>query len=150
MSNQPLSNHREPKKSTLVGVKMNIVKTSGYNNKILFSNINNMEVSSNRNLNKAEVSYQKSTQSQSPAIPPEAHTTPEMHSMKSSDNSIEDVVTMLSIECYRVFAKKIKPLPPEYRLSDFYYPSEVHQIGQLLPVTVGTALAIYTLYKYLN
>ena len=129
---------------------MNIGKTSGYNNKILLSNINNMEVSSNRNMNKAEVSYQKCTQSQSPAIPPEAHTTPEMHSTKSSDNSIEDVVTMLSIEYYRVFAKKIKPLPPESQLLDFYYPSEVHQIGQLLPVTVGTALAIYTLYKYLN
>ena len=27
-------------------------------------------------------------------------------------------------ECYRVFAKKIKPLPPEPQLSDFYHPSE--------------------------
>ena len=28
------------------------------------------------------------------------------------------------LEYYRVFAKQIKPLPPELELSDFYYPSE--------------------------
>ena len=28
------------------------------------------------------------------------------------------------LECYRVFAKQIKPLPPEHGLSDFYHPSE--------------------------
>ena len=28
------------------------------------------------------------------------------------------------VEYYRVFAKQIKPLPPELQLSDFYHPSE--------------------------
>ena len=29
------------------------------------------------------------------------------------------------LDYYRVFAKKIKPLPPERELSDFYHPSEI-------------------------
>ena len=45
------------------------------------------------------------------------------------------------LEYYRVFAKKIKPLPPEPELSDFYHPSETQKIGQLLFVTVGTGIA---------
>ena len=39
----------------------------------------------------------------------------------------EHTLTMLMKQClkyYRVFAKQIKPLPPEPELSDFYHPSE--------------------------
>ena len=32
---------------------------------------------------------------------------------------------------YRVFAKEIKPLPPESQLSDFYHPSENQKSGEL-------------------
>ena len=33
------------------------------------------------------------------------------------------------LEYYRVFAKQIKPLPPESQLSDFYQPSEIQKSG---------------------
>ena len=33
------------------------------------------------------------------------------------------------LEYYRVFAKKIKPLPPEPELSDIYHPSETRNIA---------------------
>ena len=49
------------------------------------------------------------------------------------------------LEYYRVFAKRIKPLPPEAKLSDFYHPSERQKNGELLFVTVGTAIATYAL-----
>ena len=32
------------------------------------------------------------------------------------------------IEYYRVFAKKIKPLPPESQLSDFYHPLKAQKM----------------------
>ena len=35
------------------------------------------------------------------------------------------------LEYYRVFAKQIKPLPPEPQLSDFYHPSEGQKNGEL-------------------
>ena len=54
------------------------------------------------------------------------------------------------LEYYRVFAKKIKPLPHEPELSDFYYPSETQNNGELLFVVVGTSIATYALYKYLK
>ena len=54
------------------------------------------------------------------------------------------------LEYYRVFAKQIKPLPPEPQLSDFYHPSEAQKNGELLFVTVGTGIATYALYKYLK
>ena len=54
------------------------------------------------------------------------------------------------LEYYRVFSKKIKPLPPEPELSDFYHPSEVQKNGELLFVAVGTGIATYALYKYLK
>ena len=54
------------------------------------------------------------------------------------------------LEYYRVFAKKIKPLPPEPELSDFYHPSENQKTGELLFVVVGTGIATYALYKYLK
>ena len=53
-------------------------------------------------------------------------------------------------EYYRVFAKKIKLLPPEAELSDFYHPSEVQKNGELLFVAVGTGIATYALYNYLK
>ena len=46
--------------------------------------------------------------------------------------------------------KKIKLLPPEPELSDFYHPSEVQKNGELLFVAVGTGIATYALYKYLK
>ena len=42
------------------------------------------------------------------------------------------------LEYYRVFAKQIKPLPPEPQLSDFYHPSEGQKNGELLFAAVGT------------
>ena len=51
------------------------------------------------------------------------------------------------LEYYRVFAKQIKTLPPEPRLSDFYHPSEAQKNGGLLFVAVGTELATYALYR---
>ena len=54
------------------------------------------------------------------------------------------------LEYYHVFAKQIKPLPPEPELSDFYHPSEVQKNGELLFVVVGTGIATYALHKYLK
>ena len=54
------------------------------------------------------------------------------------------------LEYYRVFAKKIKPLPPDLDFSDFYHPSETQKNGELLFVVVGTGVATYALYKYLK
>ena len=54
------------------------------------------------------------------------------------------------LKYYRVFAKQIKPLPPEPELSDFYQPSEVQKNGELSLVAVGTDIATYALYKYLK
>ena len=54
------------------------------------------------------------------------------------------------LEYYRVFAKKIKPLPPEPELSDFYHPSENLKNVELLFAVVGTDIATYALYKYLK
>ena len=54
------------------------------------------------------------------------------------------------LEYYRVFGKKIKPLPHEPKLSDFYHPSETQKNGELLFVAVGTGTATYALCKYLK
>ena len=51
---------------------------------------------------------------------------------------------------YRVFTKRLKPLPPEPELSDFYHPSETQKNGELLFVIAGTGIATYALYKYLG
>ena len=53
-------------------------------------------------------------------------------------------------EYYRVFAKQIKPLPPEPQLPDFYHPSEAQKNGELLFVAVDTGIGTYALYKYLK
>ena len=54
------------------------------------------------------------------------------------------------LEYYRIFTKRIKPLPPEPQLSDFYHPSDNKKNGELLFVVVGTDIATYALYKYLK
>ena len=46
--------------------------------------------------------------------------------------------------------KKIKPLPPEPELADFYHPSKNKKNGELLFVVVGTGVVRYALYKYLK
>ena len=61
-------------------------------------------------------------------------------------NNVDEAV----LEYYHVFARKIKPLPPEPQLSDFYHPSEAQKIGELLFVAVGTGIATYALYKFLK
>ena len=54
------------------------------------------------------------------------------------------------LKYYRGFAKKVKPLPPEPELLDFYHPSEVQKNDELLFAAVGTGIATYALYKYLQ
>ena len=54
------------------------------------------------------------------------------------------------LEYFRVFAKKIRPLPPEPKLSDFYHPSERQKNGELLFLTAGRGITTYTLDKYLK
>ena len=61
-------------------------------------------------------------------------------------NNVDEAI----LEYYRVFAKQIKPLPPEPQLSDFYHPSEAQKSGQLLFVAVGTGIETYALYRYLK
>ena len=51
------------------------------------------------------------------------------------------------VEYYRVFAKQIRPLPPEPQLSDFYHTSEDQKNGELFFVAVGTHIETYPLYK---
>ena len=54
------------------------------------------------------------------------------------------------LEYYRVFPRKIKPLPPEPELSDFYHPLETQRNGELLFATVGTGIVTYAMYKYIK
>ena len=61
-------------------------------------------------------------------------------------NNVDEAV----LEYYRVFAKHIKPLPPDPQLSDFYHPSEAQKNGELLFVAVPTGIVAYALYKYLK
>ena len=65
---------------------------------------------------------------------------------KAYINNVDEAM----LECYRVFAKTIKPLPPESQLSDFYHPSKKKKSDELLFVMVGTGLATYVIYKYLK
>ena len=51
-------------------------------------------------------------------------------------NNVDDAM----LEYYRVFAKKLKPLPPEPQLSDFYHPSEAPKYGELLFLQLVQAL----------
>ena len=51
------------------------------------------------------------------------------------------------LEYCRIFAKKIKSVPPELELSDFYHSLEIQKNGELLFVVVVTGVATYALYK---
>ena len=44
----------------------------------------------------------------------------EKNEAKAYINNVDEAM----LEYYRIFAKQIKPLPPEFELSDFYHPSE--------------------------
>ena len=70
----------------------------------------------------------------------------EKNEAKAYINNVDE--TML--EYHLVFAKRIKPLPPEPELSDFYHPSEAQKNGQLLFGVIDTVIATYTLFKYLK
>ena len=45
------------------------------------------------------------------------------------------------LEYYRVYGKRLKPMPSESQLSDFYHPSEGQKNGELLFIAVGTGIA---------
>ena len=65
----------------------------------------------------------------------------------------EHISTMLMKQCLNTIVylqKKIKPLPPEPELSDFYHPSKNQKNGEILFVVLGTGIATYSLYKYLK
>ena len=51
-------------------------------------------------------------------------------------NNVDDAV----VEYDRVFAKQIKPLPPEPELSDFYQPSNTQKNGELLFIALGSGI----------
>ena len=53
------------------------------------------------------------------------------------------------LEYYRVFGKKLNPLPPETQLSDYYNASDQQKSGELLFVITGTAISSYIIMKYL-
>ena len=68
----------------------------------------------------------------------------EKSEVRTYSNNVDEAM----LEYCRVFAKQIKPLPPEPELSDFYHPSEIQKNGELLFVVVSTGIAKYALYKY--
>ena len=53
------------------------------------------------------------------------------------------------LEYYRAFGVKLKPLPPEPQLSDYYNASDQQKSGELLFVIAGTAISSYIIMKYL-
>ena len=54
------------------------------------------------------------------------------------------------LEDYRVFGKRLKPMPPESQLSDFCYPSDAQKNSEPLFVAVGTGITTYALHKYIK
>ena len=52
------------------------------------------------------------------------------------------------LEYYRVFGVKLKLLPPEPQLSDYYNASDQQKSGDLLSVIAGTAISSYIIMKY--
>ena len=52
------------------------------------------------------------------------------------------------LKYYRVFGVKLKPLPPEPQLSDYYNASDQQKSGELF-VIAGTAISYYIIMKYL-
>ena len=53
------------------------------------------------------------------------------------------------LEYYRVFGVKLKPLPPEPQLLDYYNASDQQKSGELLFVIAGTAISSYIIMKHL-
>ena len=53
------------------------------------------------------------------------------------------------LEYYRIFGVKLKPLPPEPQLSDYYSASDQQKPGELLFVLDGTAISSYIIMKNL-
>ena len=70
----------------------------------------------------------------------------EQNKARAYINNVDEAM----VEYCWVFAKQMKPLPPEPQLSDFYHPSESQKNGELLFVAVGTGIGTYALYKYLK
>ena len=53
------------------------------------------------------------------------------------------------LQYYRVFGVKLKPLPLETQLSDYYNASDHQKSGELLFVIAGAAISSYIIMKYL-
>ena len=53
------------------------------------------------------------------------------------------------LEYYRVFGVKLKPLPQEPQISDYYNASDQQKSGDLLFAMAGTAISSYIIMKYL-
>ena len=70
----------------------------------------------------------------------------EKNKAKAYINNVDEAM----FEYYRVFEKQIKPLPSEPQLLDFYHQSEAQKNSELLFSVVGTGIATYALYKYLE
>ena len=66
----------------------------------------------------------------------------EQNKTRAYINNVDEAM----VEYYRVFAKQIKPLPPELELSDFYQPSGTRKNSELLFIALGSGIATYTLY----
>ena len=67
---------------------------------------------------------------------------------KEARDYIENLNSAM-LEYYRVFGVKLKPLPPEPQLSDYYNTSDQQKSGELLFVIAGTAISSYIIMKYL-
>ena len=48
------------------------------------------------------------------------------------------------LECYQIFAKQIKPLPPEHQIFT------IHTSGKILFAIVGTSMATFVINRYLK
>ena len=70
----------------------------------------------------------------------------EENKSRAYTNNVDEAM----VEYYLIYAKQVKPLPPEPELSDFYQPSETQINGELLFIALGLGIATYSLYKYLK
>ena len=116
-------------------LNLNIGKTVRYRNKVLIKNIDR-NTGLNGNINRSEVYHQKS---RSPAAQLKAYAAPEMHSMKSSDKSIKDAVTMLPASNQKMLAKSQNDEKLAFKLlilgtESFAYHGEMKMIGILMTI----------------
>ena len=70
----------------------------------------------------------------------------EKNEARTCINNLDEVM----LNYYQVFAREIKPLPPEPQLPDVYIPPEGQQNGELIFATVVTGLATYAICNYLK